>query len=156
MRKRHPNHRLAKIHRNYTVEEVANLFGMHKNTVRAWVKSGLPTSDDRRPTLIMGRDLCEFLEKKKTKNKCTLKPGEIYCVRCRAPVSPDGNIADCELLTETQGNLIGICPSCESMIYRRISLAKIEQIRGQLVITMPQALRHINERAQPSLNSDLK
>ena len=26
MRKRHPNHRLVKIHRSYTVEEIAELF----------------------------------------------------------------------------------------------------------------------------------
>jgi hypothetical protein len=35
---RHPNPRLAKIHRNYTVEEVANVFGVHRNTVRQWIK----------------------------------------------------------------------------------------------------------------------
>ena len=33
MAKRHPNHRQVKIHRNYTVEEIASLFGIHKNTV---------------------------------------------------------------------------------------------------------------------------
>ena len=54
MSKRHPNPRLAKIHRNYTVEEVASLFGVHRNTVREWVKRGLPTSDDQRPMLILG------------------------------------------------------------------------------------------------------
>jgi transposase len=39
-----PNPNLAKIHRNYTVEEVANLFSVHKNTVRLWVKDGLATT----------------------------------------------------------------------------------------------------------------
>ena len=34
---RHPNPRLAKIHRNYTVEDVSSLFGIHRNTVREWV-----------------------------------------------------------------------------------------------------------------------
>ena len=59
---RHPNHRLAKIHRNYTVDEVANLFAVHRNTVRQWIKSGLPTTDSRRPLLILGRDLVAFLK----------------------------------------------------------------------------------------------
>jgi hypothetical protein len=83
MRKRHPNPRLAKIHRNYTVEEVAALFDVHKNSVRNWVKGGLPTSDDRRPMLILGRDLVAFLQARRVKNKRPCQPGEIYCMRCR-------------------------------------------------------------------------
>jgi hypothetical protein len=46
MRKRHP--RLAKIHRNHKVEDVASVLAVHRNTVRQWVKSGLPTRDKRR------------------------------------------------------------------------------------------------------------
>jgi hypothetical protein len=84
MSKRHPNPRLAKIHRNYTVDEIANLFGVHKNSVRNWVKGGLPTSDDRRPMLILGRDLVAFLHARRVKNKRPCQPGEIYCMRCRA------------------------------------------------------------------------
>jgi len=156
MRRRRPNPRLAKIHRSYTVEEIAALYGNHKNTVRDWIKKGLPAIDDRRPKLILGRELREFLQARRTKNKCSLKAGEIYCVRCRAARSPAGDMADYEPLTETQGNLIGICPRCEITIYRHVSLAKLEQIRGQLDVTIPQALRHINESVKPSLNSDLK
>jgi len=43
-------------YRNYTVEEIAKLFGVHRNTVRQWVKQGLPTSDRKRPMLILGRE----------------------------------------------------------------------------------------------------
>ena len=61
MAKRHSNPRLVKIHRSYTVEEAANLLAVHKSTVREWIKRGLPTSDDRRPTIILGRELAAFL-----------------------------------------------------------------------------------------------
>ncbi len=88
MSKRHPNPRLAKIHRNYTVDEVAHLFGVHRNTVREWVKRGLPTTDGKRPMLILGCDLVAFLGARRAKNKRTCQPGEIYCVRCRAPKAP--------------------------------------------------------------------
>lgn len=154
--KRHPNPRLAKIHRNYTVEEVASLYGIHRNTVREWVKRGLATSDDRRPLLILGRDLVAFLQARRTKNKQPCQPGEIYCVRCRAPKAPAGDMADYEVVTETLGNLIAICSDCETLMYRRVSLSKLEQIRGNLDITMPKAQPHIAESVQPSVSSDFR
>jgi Helix-turn-helix domain len=139
MRKRRPNYRLVKIHRSYTVEEVACLFGTHKNTVRAWVKAGLPTSDSKRPTLILGNDLAAYLKARRTRNKQPCKPGEIYCVRCRAPKRPAGNMAEYQPTTATLGNLIGICPDCEGMIYKRTSRAKLSEIPVNLTITFTEA-----------------
>ena len=97
---RHPNHRLVKTHRNYTVEEVASLFRVHRNTVREWVKRGLPTCDDRRPMLILGTDLAAFLRARRLKNRRTCPPGEIYCVRCRAPRAPAGSMAEYQAISE--------------------------------------------------------
>ncbi len=139
MRKRRPNYRLVKIHRSYKVEEVARLFGIHKNTVRAWVKAGLPTCDSKRPTLILGRDLAVYLQARRTKNKHPCQPGEIYCVRCRAPKRPAGDMADYQPITATLGNLMGFCPDCEGVIYRRASLAKLPQIRGKLEVRIVEA-----------------
>ena len=156
MSKRHPNPRLAKIHRNYTVEEVASVFGVHRNTVREWVKRGLPTNDNRRPMLILGGDLVAFLRARRVKNKRTCQAGEMYCLRCRAPRAPAGNMADYLPMNTTLGNLIAICSTCEAMMYRRVNLTKVDRVRGKLDITMRQALPRINESAQPSVNSDLR
>ena len=156
MGKRHPNPRLVKIHRNYTVEEVARLLGVHKITVRAWIKQGLPTIDDKRPMLILGRDLSAFLKAKRTKNKRSCKPGEIYCLRCRVPKISADNMVDYHPHTETLGNLFGICPDCGSGMNRRVNLAKLDQGRGQLEITMPQGLPRIVDSEQPSVNSDFR
>lgn len=156
MKKRQPNPRLPKIHRNYTVEEVASLFGVHRNTVREWVKRGLPTNDNRRPMLILGGDLVTFLRTRRAKNKRPCQPGEIYCVRCRQPKAPAGSMADYQPVTGTLGNLIAICPDCEVIMYRRVSLTKLAQVRGKLEIRMPQAVLHIDETTQLSVNSDLR
>lgn len=156
MGKRLPNPRLAKIHRNYTIDEVADLYGIHKNTVRDWVKCGLPTSDDRRPMLILGKDLAAFLQSKRTANKNPCGPGEIYCVRCRAPRAPAGGMAEYQALTPTSGNLIAICPRCDSMMYRRVNIAKLALISADLEVSLPQALQHIDESPNPSVNCDLK
>lgn len=139
MRKRHPNYRLVKIHRNYTVEDIAGLFGAHKNTVRQWIKAGLEPLDRRRPLLVHGSDLSAFLRDRKQEKKRPCQPGEFYCLRCRVPRPPAGDMADYLPITERLGNLEGICPDCGAMIYRRASLAKLAQIRGKLDITFREA-----------------
>jgi len=154
MPKRHPNYRLVKIHRNYTVEDVANLFGVHKNTVRRWINGGLETLDQRRPLLVHGIELAAYLQARRVKNKRPCQSGEIYCVRCRAPKRPAGNLVDYLPITVSQGNLSGICPNCDAMIYRRASLAKLPEIQGNLDITFPEAERRISELDSSTVNGD--
>ena len=156
MTKHRPNPRLVKLHRSYTVEEIADLYSIHKNTVREWVKVGLPALDDRRPMLILGRELGAFLQTRRTKNKRTCQPGEMYCLRCRIPRMPAGDMADYLPDTEKLGSLKAICPDCECMMNRRVSLAKLEHVRGKLDITFPQGLGQVSNSTQPNVNTDFK
>jgi Helix-turn-helix domain len=151
---RHPNPRLVKGHRNYSVEEIARLFALHKNTVRNWLRQGLAVIDDRRPTLILGRELSRFLQDRRQKAKQACGPGRIFCVACRAPKVPAGNMADCTPIGPMAGNLCGICPNCDRLIYRRVNLAKIDAVRGDLDITFTQPSPRIRESTVLSVNCD--
>lgn len=156
MGKRHPNHRRVKIHRNYTVEELAGRLDVHENTVRSWIKDGLPTIDGKRPTLILGRDLSTYLQIRRCKSKRICLPGEIYCLKCRAAKRPAGDMAEYLPMKEGIGNLRAICPDCDSFMHRCVSITKLGQVIGKIDITFPQALRHLNDRNQPTVNSDLR
>lgn len=145
MSRRHPNPGLVKTHRSYTVSEIAECLGVHRDTVREMLRRGLPTCDRQRPVLILGRDLAEFLRARRASSKRPCKPGEVYCVRCRAPRSPAGEIAEYRPKTSTLGNLVGICPDCDCLIHRRVSLAKLDAARGNLEILMPQGQSHIGD-----------
>lgn len=149
MKKRLHNPNRAKLHRNYTVEEAADLYGVFKGTVSNWIKAGLPVLNEKRPMLIVGSALAEFHQARRTKNKQKCKPGEIYCVRCRTPKAPAGNMADYRIVTEKIGNLEAICPTCDNIINRRVSLAQLELVRGKLDITLPQALQHKQGNNKP-------
>jgi hypothetical protein len=153
---KYPNPNLVKIHRNYTVEEVANLFPVHKNTVRSWVKDGLATNDNKKPMLILGFHLKHYLQTKRESNKRKCQPFEIYCVRCRSPQLPAGNMVDYEPISDSMGRLIGLCPSCNGIINKFFNIAQMEQIQGNLDITFPKALKHIIESINPLVNSDFK
>ncbi len=156
MKKRSYNYRRIKIHRNYTVEGIASLFDIHKNTVGVWIKEGLPTTDKKRPMLIQGRDLATFLQTRRLKNKKKCNPGEMYCVRCHAPSTPAGDMADYQPVNEKMGNLMAICFRCHSIMNRRVNLAKLEHVFGKIIITLPPALLHIADRNQPTTNSELE
>lgn len=154
MANRLQNPRKAKIHRNYTVDEVARLYDVHRNTVRHWIAQGLAVCDDRRPTLILGAALAEFLSRKRAKHKRPCGSGQIYCVGCRAPQRPAEGMADYKPLTATSGNLIGLCPQCESMIFRRVNFAKLNDVKGDLDVRIAHGREHIAEISVPTVNCD--
>ena len=151
---RYPNHRLLKLHRSYTVEDVASRLGVHRNTVRQWFKVGLAAIDRRRPVLIQGKVLAEFLKARRQQNRRPCGPGEIYCVRCRAPKVPAGGIADYQPMTPTVGNLVGICPTCECLIFRRVNVGRLPSNRGALHVQLKDPLGHLDESTWLSVNSD--
>jgi hypothetical protein len=139
MAKRRPNYRRVKIHRSYTVEEIACLFRIHKNTVLAWVKAGLPTSYGKRPLLILGNDLAAFLQARRARHKQPCKAGQFYRFRCRSPKAPAGSIADCWPVTDKIGHLQAICPDCYCLMNRKVSLAKLDDFHRILAITFTKA-----------------
>ena len=151
---RHPNPRLAKIHRSYSVDEVSRLLSVHKNTVRIWRRQGLVTIDDQRPTIVRGEELRRFLADRRARTKQACGPGRIYCLPCRAPKVPAGKMAECIAAGETTGVLQGICPDCDRMIYRRVNPQKLDAVVGNLDITVTQAGLRIEESTKPNVNCD--
>jgi hypothetical protein len=130
------NHRRVKIHRTYTIAELAARIGAHRQTVVRWIAVGLPTTDEKRPFLIRGDDFHAFMRARQPiKQRC--QPGEFYCLGCRAPKRPAGDVADYIPRTATRGSLSGICPTCDRMIYRAVNHARIEEVRGELAIAYP-------------------
>jgi hypothetical protein len=156
MRKRVPNPRLVKKHRSYTVVEAAQLFGCHRNTIRHWQRRGLKSVDSNRPVVFEGLTLAAFLEARRGARRRRLKPGEIYCLPCRAPKEPAGEMAEYVAVTDARGNLRGICPACDRLIHRMVCRAQIEAVRGNLFVTFTEPSPRIRETSCPSVDCDFK
>ena len=148
--------RRVKIHRSYAVDEAAKILRSHKNTVRNWVGQGLHTVDAHRPILIRGADLKEFLVARRLRGKSRCAPGQLYCVRCRAPKDPAAQSAEYIAITAASGNLKGSCPDCGTHIYRRVSLRRLGSVTGDLAVLLPQGQQRITDCAVPSVTCDLK
>ena len=137
---RGPNWRRVKRNRNYTYDEGARLLEVHKRTVRNWVqRDGLVALTDQRPHLIVGSVLSDFLRNRRQARKTRMKPHEMYCLRCRVPRDPAGHMVDCILSDAPTGNLCGICPACDGLMHKRVSLAQLDQIGRNLEVTIRQA-----------------
>jgi excisionase family DNA binding protein len=154
VKRRRIDPRRAKLLRTYTVDEAARLFGIHRNTVRAWLKSGLKAIDGGRPVLVLGSELRRFHNERRANRRCPTPVGMIYCLRCREPRRPAGDMADYLPRTTTTGDLQGICPKCDAMLYRRVRLRSLEAVRGGLDVTVREGNGRISQRDEPSLNHD--
>lgn len=122
--------RRIRIHRSYTIEDVASLLGCHKNTVRSWMKLGLaPLSDGKRPLLLQGADVRAFLQTRRAKAKRRCAPDEMYCFKCRRPRRPAGGMLDYQRDT-FGGRLSGLCSECSTLMFKRVSATLVERLKG--------------------------
>ena len=148
------NPRLAKLHRSYSVTELAVVLSVHKHTVRNWLKIGLPSIDDAKPTLITGKDLQQWWSTQKKLAKRPCKPGQLYCFKCREPKAPALGMVEFAQLNNTSGNLKALCETCGTMMHQRTRLTDIAAKMPGLDIQITQAPSSIGEWTPPSPNCD--
>lgn len=127
---RHPNHRLIKLRRTYTFKALAQLFGLHENTVRAWHKSGLEPIEEVRPILFRGEVVADFLKQRRASAKQPCGPGRLFCLPCHKPQEPAGGMLDYAPATPTAGSLTGLCPDCNRMMFRRVARHRVSAVAG--------------------------
>lgn len=148
------NPRLAKLHRSYSVVELASILGAHKHTVRGWIKDGLQTVDSTRPVLILGDDFQSWWSKRRNAAKRPLKPGQLYCFKCRQPRAPALGMVEYVATNAATGNLKAMCETCGTMMHRRVRLAAVLTIMPDLDVQRREAPPRLMERTHPSLNTD--
>lgn len=117
--------RRAKLHRSYTIAEAAELLGIHRNTVRNWIKAGLPVVCCGRRQLILGWQLRDFLAQRQALRRRACGPGQLYCLRCREPRKPRQGSVHWVETTQPTVNLTALCGTCGARMNRRSSLRTV-------------------------------
>jgi len=153
---RRHDYRRAKKRRLYTVEELARLYSVHKNTVRNWAKAGLLPIDDSRPLLFKRADVAAFHKERRDAAKRPCGPGQFYCLPCRAIRSAAGEMADYVPQTNQTGNLRGICPVCERLMHRRVNYARLAVVARGLEVTLQEGEVSLRERSNPTVTCDFE
>lgn len=148
------NPNLVKTHRCYRVEEVADLYGCHKNTVRRWLSKGLDSIDDIRPLLIQGSVLKVFLKSQRVAKKQACGLGEMYCMRCKSPRKPARSRVRWVAQSESKGCLKGSCEVCESTINRFAKTTDLDAHSLVWSIQFKGDLKRISDSDKPALYGD--
>lgn len=122
------DHRAVRSARSYTVHEVADVLGVYVGTVRGWVRSGLPAMVAQRPFLILGCELREFLNARRSQSKASLQFDQLYCFTCKAARKPLGLMVDVHQQSVKTARLEGLCEVCGGICNRMISHAQFAHI----------------------------
>lgn len=118
------NTRVIKSKKTYSVEEISELFHVHKNTVGAWLKSGLKKIDRQQPYLVFGQDLIDFINAKNSSKKRPCSEEQLFCCKCQEPRRSKNNIVQIKI-NNCRTNMIGICDVCGTKINKTISPQKV-------------------------------
>jgi len=135
-KKRNHNPNLIKERHSYSFAEIAETLNVHARTVQSWHKQGLKVLDEaRKPYLVYGGDLKQFIKSKHQKQKHPLKTGEFYCPKCQTareslPENITFEVTQKKLgKTSRQAFIRGICEVCGQSLLLFSSDRKIEELK---------------------------
>jgi hypothetical protein len=154
-KKRTYNTRLVKATWPYTVQEIATLFGVHKNAPLRWLKEGLHANPDGRPYLIRGEELIRFLNERQQNKRYTCRPDEFFCFKCRVPRRAFEDIVDIAFESLTKMRVKGICTECITPVSKVQGVRKLHEIRKRFHVQKLEG-QHMRECIEFSVNSDLE
>lgn len=119
------NTRLIKDDYSYTVEQIADLYGVGIATIRYWIrKEGLKRIPKARPHLVHSSDLRPFLDAKNKKHKHECQKHEVFCFRCQLPRTPKMQTGEAETLANTSVRFKARCSTCGGKMNRNIKDAE--------------------------------
>lgn len=153
MPRRHAG-RGIKLHRNYTVDEAARVMQVAEGTVRRWIKNGLPAITDRKPTLILGPDLIEFLDRRRGERR-RLRLHEFFCFTCKEPRMPAFSAVEVHG-DKSSSNLRAICGHCTGLMRKRFSWQSLDALRPLVEVTIKRADEDLGDSPEACSNDHLE
>jgi hypothetical protein len=104
--------------RVYTVKTAARLVGVSEHTFRKWAKDGLRLIKDKRPHLVRGADIIDYLARRKAQSRWKMAPDQFHCMRCKGPSDPQEGSVQYYPQTASTGRLSALCKVCSAKMGR--------------------------------------
>lgn len=113
---------------NYTAAELALVLEVSVGTIRTWIKQGLRTLRNSRPTLILGSDAKEFLSDRKQSRRKPLEPDQVYCFTCKDARNFFDGMVQLDRPPGKPARIIGFCACCEGPCSRVVGAKQIPHL----------------------------
>lgn len=123
---KYPNPMLVKASRTYDVLEAARALNRTPATIRNWIKDGLEVLASRKPYLILGQAIRDYIRSKTAGRKSPLAPDELFCLSCKTGRKPRNMAVDVVFQTQQTLRLSGRCGACGCQSSRIISASKVK------------------------------
>jgi hypothetical protein len=108
----------------YEIGEAATALGTSPATIRNWIKDGLLVMSSRKPYLILGAYIRDYIKAKSQAVKSPLAQDELYCFSCRGGRKPLGMVVESFPNTPKTTRFMGTCERCGANAARMISNSK--------------------------------
>ncbi len=117
-----------RVNYTYSVEDIAELWGITTMTVFRWIADeGLNRLPNSKKYYVHGSELRKFLERKNGKNKKPCAENEIYCCKCRKPQPPNLQSLKTKNIPNGTIRALGKCSVCLTDLNKVISGKKWNQ-----------------------------
>jgi integrase len=88
IKKRRPDYRKIRATKSYTISELAKATDREEATIREWIKDGLQTMDELRPTMLFGSVVRSWLREKWEKRRNPSPSDMMHCLHCKGSRQP--------------------------------------------------------------------
>lgn len=155
MAARNPSRAGIRQNRSYAIAEAARALGVARGTVRRWISDGLPAITDRKPHLILGGELIDFLTaKRRPKVKC--EPHQFFCFSCGVPRAAAFREIELKPTNRAAPNLRALCETCSTVMHKRAGGKTLQALReAGFSITPTHAEDHLSQSCEPCLNDHI-
>lgn len=123
---KYPNPMRVKATRTYDVMEAARALGRTAATIRNWIKDGLEVLASRKPFLILGQAIRDYIKGKSASRKASLQNDELYCLSCKSGRRPHNMAVAVIAQNGKTLRLSGVCVACKCACSRIISASKLQ------------------------------
>lgn len=113
---------------SYDIEELCDLLSVHSQTIRDWIRNGLPINKGSGVTLVYGNDLKNFLGNLNKSQKRPTNFDQMLCMSCKDAKDPFRK----QICLKHENKLLkakAICRDCKKPMYRNYKLDHWPKLR---------------------------